>query len=58
MIYDYKRKTVNDTQAEVPWLQLKGHWLEQAGFGIDTSVTVRVMDRCLVLTVEPDAASG
>ena len=39
-------------QATVPWLQLKGHWLEQAGFNIDSPVTVRVMRRCLVLTTE------
>jgi hypothetical protein len=31
---------------------MKGHWLDQAGFAIDTPVTVRVMDGCLVLTAE------
>jgi hypothetical protein len=36
----------------VPWIQMKGHWLDQAGFAIDTPVTVRVMDGCLVLTAE------
>jgi toxic protein SymE len=33
-------------------LQLKGHWLEKAGFMIDAPVTVQVMDKCLVLTTE------
>ena len=33
-------------------IKLKGHWLIQAGFAIDTPVTVRVMEGCLVLTVE------
>lgn len=52
MVYDYRRKTKNDSQAKVPWLQLKGHWLDQAGFSIDAPVTVRVMEGCLVLTTE------
>ncbi len=33
-------------------IQLKGHWLIQAGFAIDTPVTVRVMEGCLVVTTE------
>lgn len=33
-------------------IQLKGNWLIQAGFAIDSPVTVRVMDGCLVLTTE------
>ena len=36
----------------MPWIQMKGHWLDQAGFSIDTPVTVRVMEGCLVLTTE------
>lgn len=31
-------------------IRLKGHWLIQAGFAVDTAVKVRVMDGCLVLT--------
>lgn len=50
MTYDYRRK--DRSQAKVPWLQLKGHWLEKAGFGIDVPVTVRVMEGCLVLTTQ------
>lgn len=34
-------------------IHLKGHWLIQAGFEIDSPVKVRVMDGCLVLTSEP-----
>jgi toxic protein SymE len=52
IIYDYRRKTQQPPQAMVPWLQLKGHWLEQAGFAIDSPVTIRVMRGCLVLTTE------
>jgi toxic protein SymE len=36
----------------VPWIQLKGYWLQQAGFEINTPVKVRVMNGCLVLTTE------
>jgi toxic protein SymE len=52
IMYDYRRKTHYPPQATVPWLQLKGHWLEQAGFNIDSPVTIRVMQGCLVLTAE------
>ncbi|PUA28741.1 MAG: hypothetical protein B0W54_09985 [Cellvibrio sp. 79] len=50
--YDYRRKTHYPPQATVPWLQLKGHWLQQAGFNIDAPFTIRVMRGCLVLTTE------
>lgn len=33
-------------------IHLKGHWLIQAGFEIDTPVRVRVMAGCLVVTAE------
>ncbi|AJQ93350.1 SymE family type I addiction module toxin [Gynuella sunshinyii] len=36
----------------MPWLQLKGHWLPQAGFTVDTPVTV--MDGELVIRVVPE----
>lgn len=55
MLYDYRRK--DRSQARVPWLQLKGHWLAKAGFAIDAPVTVRVMEGCLVLTAEPTQQS-
>ena len=35
----------------VPWVQLKGYWLEAAGFTIDAPIRVRVMEGCLVLTI-------
>jgi len=36
----------------IPWIQLKGFWLRQAGFEINTPVKVRVMEGCLVITAE------
>lgn len=38
----------------VPWIQLKGQWLLRAGFAIDQPITVRVMERCLVVTVREE----
>jgi len=38
--------------SSVPWINIRGQWLAQAGFIIQTPITVRVMDGCLVLTVE------
>jgi toxic protein SymE len=42
----------------VPWIQLKGYWLQRAGFEIDTPVKVRVMDGCLVLTTTNEPAGS
>ena len=38
----------------VPWLQMKGQWLNQAGLEINTPVKIRVMPGCLVLTAQTD----
>ncbi|WP_371876969.1 SymE family type I addiction module toxin, partial [Microbulbifer sp. 2205BS26-8] len=35
---------------QTAYCTLKGHWLERAGFVVDTPIKVRVMERCLVLT--------
>jgi len=51
----YMRKLKGDDSGAgrpVPWIQLKGYWLRQAGFEINTPVKVRVMEGCLVLTTE------
>ena len=36
----------------VPWIRLKGKWLQQAGFDIDTPVTIEVKQGQLVLTAQ------
>lgn len=36
----------------VPWIQMKGRWLNAAGFAIGAKVRVRVRPGRLVLTVE------
>jgi toxic protein SymE len=51
----YMRQLKNDPAGagrSVPWIQLKGYWLNHAGFQINTPVKVRVMEGCLVLTVQ------
>jgi toxic protein SymE len=51
----YMRKLKDDPAGAgrpVPRIQLKGYWLQQAGFEINTPVKVRVMNGCLVLTIE------
>ena len=54
--YDYRIKEQSPCSGNrsVPWIQMKGHWLRQAGFEIDTPIKVRVMDGCLVLTTRQD----
>lgn len=42
----------------VPWITMKGQWLEQAGFAIYAPIKVRVMEGCLVLTVENRPATS
>lgn len=43
---DYQQRTA------IGEIHLKGHWLIQAGFEIDSPVKVRIMHGCLVLTAE------
>ena len=40
----------------VPWVYLKGYWLNQAGFTIGTLLSVEVQDGRIVIT--PQAPSG
>lgn len=39
----------------VPWVQLKGYWLSQAGFPIGTELSVKVARGCI--TVQPASVS-
>jgi len=39
-------------EIKVPWIRIQGRWLEQAGFGIRARVRIRVMEGCLVLTID------
>jgi len=47
---DYSLKSKPGSgNALVPFLLLKGNWLEKAGFMIDREVKVLVKDECLVI---------
>lgn len=37
---------------EVPYIRLRGHWLQRAGFTPNGRIRVRVLDGCLVMTCE------
>ncbi|MEJ2446309.1 MAG: SymE family type I addiction module toxin [Exilibacterium sp.] len=54
IVYDYKpkRTPANFVMPPVPWVQLKGKWLEKAGFTIDTPIRIEVSEGRLVLTAE------
>ena len=45
--YDYQRMP-----KPVPWIYLKGYWLEQAGFSIGATVQVQVSSGRIVVTME------
>lgn len=47
-----KNFSASNLSRAVPWIRLKGRWLELAGFTFDVKVRVRVMRGCLVITVE------
>ena len=55
LYYDYQslsQKQSHQGPVTVPWLQLKGKWLAQAGFSINSQVTVSIGKECLLLTVD------
>jgi hypothetical protein len=52
--YEYRTKDQSPCSGcrTVPTIQMKGHWLQKAGFEINTPIKIRVMDGRLVLTAE------
>ena len=39
----------------VPWVQIKGYWLNQAGFTIGTPLSVQVQQGCIILKIQPSS---
>lgn len=39
-----------EARPRIPWIRLRGLWLEHAGFSVKSRVLVRVMPDCLVIT--------
>ena len=40
----------------VPWVQIKGYWLNKAGFTIDMPLSVEVQDGCI--TIKPQTPAS
>ncbi len=53
-ITSYRPKDANPNRANppIPWIRLQGKWLDSAGFAIGTSLKIRVMNQCLVITTK------
>jgi hypothetical protein len=41
-----------EAKPKIPWIHLRGLWLQQAGFTPQSRIRVRVMNGCLVITRE------
>jgi len=41
-----------EARPKIPWIRLRGLWLQQAGFAPQARIRVRVMTGCLVITTE------
>ena len=39
-----------ERRPRLPWIRLRGLWLQQAGFSPQARIRVRVMQGCLVIT--------
>ena len=53
---DFQPRHRYTSSSPVPWVQIKGYWLNQAGFTIGTVLSVEVQEGCIVIT--PQASSG
>ncbi|MCX8962644.1 type I addiction module toxin, SymE family [Erwinia psidii] len=47
------RNDMTTCYSRCPSINLRGNWLQEAGFETDTPVDVRVMKDCLVITTKP-----
>jgi len=56
--HSYQQNQPSQQRTEIGQIELKGRWLIEAGFEINTSVKVRIMAGCLVLTSAPQPATS
>ena len=47
------RSAINKPPVPVPWVQIKGYWLNQAGFTIGSPLSVEVKQGCIILKTQP-----
>lgn len=57
LFYDYPPRKDDPPNSlgrtvQVPWVQMKGRWLAEAGFDVRVPIRISVMHGCLVLTAE------
>ncbi|ARN73773.1 SymE family type I addiction module toxin [Oceanicoccus sagamiensis] len=50
---DFQPRHRHASSPPVPWVQIKGYWLNQAGFTIDTLLSVEVKQGCIILKTQP-----
>ncbi|MES2824197.1 MAG: SymE family type I addiction module toxin [Pseudomonadota bacterium] len=56
--YDYQLNNIDNIHSykaapPVPWIHVKGYWLNKVGFTIGTAVCMEVSDGCLVIRAIP-----
>ena len=49
---DFQPRHRHTESPAVPWVQIKGYWLNKAGFTIDTLLSVEVQQGCIILKTE------
>ena len=48
--HQYQPKKKYSVPKPVPWVEIKGYWLNQAGFSIGTQLSVQVQNGCIIIT--------
>ena len=51
---DFKPHQQHTVAPPVPWVQIKGYWLNQAGFTIGKALSVEVREGCIVISTQDD----
>lgn len=46
---DFQPRHRHVSSPPVPWIQIKGYWLNQVGFTIGTLLSVEVQEGCIIL---------
>jgi len=50
---DFQRRDRYRPIRPVPWINIKGYWLKEAGFSIDTPSQVKIDEGCIIVTIAP-----
>ena len=48
----YSARNTPSGSLPVPWLNLRGRWLDAVGFRVNTPMTIHVMPGCIVLVTD------